>query len=139
MFLTNLEKEIKVFFVVKDVQFTFEHVKFYLSVVNPTQNSIKNKEILVSNDWGKLEKGETLYGSKSLLNMTLSPHHYNYVGWAIQLDGYHTVSLSYNPLLCFGSMLPIRFSVADMFKRSHPVQNFNLYNTVNFHFHVCHS
>ena len=65
------------------------------------------------------KKMGTLYGSRSLLNMSLSPHQRDYVGWVIQLDGYHTVGLSYHPLLHFGSMLPIHFSVVDMFKRSH--------------------
>ena len=69
------------------------------------------------------KKGKTLYRRKSLLNMTLSPYHHDYVGWVIWLDGYHTIGLSYHPLLCFESMLPIHFSVADMFKRSHLIQS----------------
>ena len=75
---------------------------------------------MTGENWKKVK---TLYGSKSLLNMTLSPHHRDYVGWVIQLDGYHTVGLSYHPLLFFGSMLPIHLSVTDMFiERSHPIQ-----------------
>jgi len=67
------------------------------------------------------KKPRKLYGRNSLLNMTLSLHHRDYVGWVIQLDGYHTVGLSYHPFLCFGSMLPIHFSLTHMFMRSHSV------------------
>jgi len=77
--------------------------------------------------------GKPRYGSRSLLNMTLSLHHCDYLGWVIQLDGYHTVGVSYHPSLCFGSMLPIHFSVSDMFKRSHPVKIHSLqYHKLSF-------
>ena len=56
------------------------------------------------------------------------------LGWVIQVDGYHIIHH-----FCFGSMLPIHLSVADMFKRSHPVKNFILCNTINLHFHNHHS
>ena len=84
---------------------------------------IKNKEVLVSNDWGKWEKGEKpLYGSRSLLNMTLSLHHHDYLGWVISLMViilfvYYTIHR-----FVFWSMLPIHFSVINMLNRSHPVK-----------------
>jgi len=38
----------------------------------------KNKEVLVSNDWGEREENlNNLIGSRSLLNMTLSLHHHD--------------------------------------------------------------
>ena len=42
------------------------------------------------------KRGKSLYGSKSLLNMTLSLHLYDYLGWAICLMviipmAYHTM------------------------------------------------
>jgi len=41
-------------------------------------NLDKNKEVLVSNDWGKMEENlKNFIGSRSLLNMTLSLHHHD--------------------------------------------------------------
>jgi len=41
-------------------------------------NLDKNKEVLVSNDWGKREDNlKNFIGSKSLLNMALSLHHHD--------------------------------------------------------------
>jgi len=38
----------------------------------------KNKEVLVSNDWGKREENlKNSIGSRFLLNMTLSLHHHD--------------------------------------------------------------
>ena len=78
----------------------------------------KNKEVLVSNDWGKIGKRtwRNFVGSKSLLNMTLSLRIHVGLGCFIHRSLHHglpTPSIS-------GVMLPIHHvSVADMFKRSH--------------------
>ena len=99
---------------------------------------------------GKMGKrGQPLYGSRSLLNMTLSLHHRDYLGWVISLmviipsitlfwvnaansfrlfglgyllDGYHTYGISHHPLLWFWVNVANSFSVTDMFKRSHLLQ-----------------
>jgi len=78
----------------------------------------KNKEVLVSNDWGKIGKKtwRNFVGSKLLLNMTLSLRIRVGLGCFIHRSHHH--GHSHHPHL--GLMLPIHHvSVADMFKRSH--------------------
>ncbi len=69
----------------------------------------KNKEVLVSNDWGKIGKNqENFDGSRSLLNMTLFLRTTS--GWVVSFTGLITMVLA-KPST-FGVMLPIhRISV----------------------------
>jgi hypothetical protein len=63
----------------------------------------KNKEVLVSNDWGKIGRTSSFNGSKSLLNMTLCPPYPS--GWVVSFTGLITMVLA-TPST-FGVMLPI--------------------------------
>ena len=100
----------------------------------PSSRFLKNKEVLVSNDWGKFgKKNITLYGSRSILKMTLSLHHCDFLGWVIFLKVHHTYGPSYHHFN-FGSMLPTHYSVIDMFKISHPVNPHPSKILSNLHF-----
>ena len=54
-------------------------VELYYKHMLSSSSLLKNKEVLVSNDWGKWKRDKSLYGSKWLLNMTLSLHLYDYL------------------------------------------------------------
>jgi len=82
-------------------------VELYIKHMLSFSIFLKNKEVLVSNDWENGKKDKSLYGSKSLLNMRLSLHLCDYLGWVICLMiiipmVYHTIHH-----FGFGSMLPI--------------------------------
>ena len=52
----------------------------------------KNKEVLISNDWEKREENlKNFIGSRSLLNMTLSLHHHDWVrlGYSVHWSYHH--------------------------------------------------
>ena len=70
----------------------------------------KNKEVLVSNDWGKIGKNQEVFdGSRSLLNMTLFLRTTS--GWVVSFTGHITMVFATPSIL--GVMLPIhRISVA---------------------------
>ena len=60
-------------------------IELYIKHILPSSSLLKNKEVLISNDWGKFGKNNiTLYGSRLLLNMTLSLHHRDF-WWVIFL------------------------------------------------------
>ena len=84
------------------------------------------------------KRDKSLYGSKSLLNMTLSLHLYDYLGWVIYLMViipmvYHTIHHFW-----FWVNAANSFSVADMFKRIHSVKS-SFAILINPHFHDRHS
>jgi hypothetical protein len=57
----------------------------------------KNKEVLVRNDWGKIGRTSKLYGSKSLLNMTLFLRITS--GWVVSFTGLITMVSPNHPHL----------------------------------------
>jgi len=84
------------------------------------------------------KRGKPLYGSKSLLNMTLSLHHRDYLGWVINLMVirplvYHTIHH-----FIFGKCYQYS-SVSPTCSREFIPSKFIFCNTINLPFHDHHS
>ena len=83
-------------------------VKLYIKCMLSFSILFKNNEVLVNNDWGKWERDKSLYGSKSLLNMTLIHFIFVTFGLGYLLDGLsYLSSIIPSITLVLGQMMPI--------------------------------
>ena len=97
---------------------------------------IKRYSSAITGENGK--RGKPLYGSRLLLNMTLSLHHHDYLGWVISL-------MVIIPLVChtinhFVLSQHYQFTLVFPTCSREVIQSKSIFcNTINLHFHDRHS
>jgi len=84
------------------------------------------------------KRGKLLYGSRSLLNMTLSLHHRDYLGWVISLMV--IIPLVYYTIHRFVLGQCYQFTLVSLTCSREVIQSKSIFhNTINLHFHDHHS